>query len=220
MVCQVECGGFGETPRDFYWIHIQGFCVPTRGLEMRVYRSRLVHRQRSHLPFSTLAEQIMNVLEDVASRHLSVRFAHENLVQVRRFLQRLDMEMVAEGFVYVACGNCDHVLPAIALRTNKKNMVFSAQRHSSRKHGRECVKGQPADLCCNDSIVARDTMLVSVSVTHTSRRGLPRVEYFEVCFGTWIHGLQRAAEIIVNNQTKDRELNHPIMSSESDQCFT
>ena len=50
---------------DFYYITIVtkthiGFCALTRVLEMRVYRPHLVLRQRSHLPFSTLAEQIVN----------------------------------------------------------------------------------------------------------------------------------------------------------------
>ena len=68
---------------------------------MRVYRSRRVLRKSSHLPLAALAEQIVNVLEDMASRPLGLRVPHENLIQFRRFLQR---EMVMEHCVYVVRG--------------------------------------------------------------------------------------------------------------------
>lgn len=210
----LEDGGFGALLALGLYLmtmvtntHIRGSCVRSRRLEIRVYRSRFVLRQSSHSPLAALAEQIVNVLEDMASRHLGLRVAHKNLIQFRRFLQRRDMEMVTERCVYVACGDGDLGPTTVALRTDEENMVryaLSGQVPSSRQHGLDSGIVQFPDFSFNQLIVILETTLVGVSVSLARRRSIPRVECLEVYFGTrWLRDLQRAAEIMVNNVIKD-----------------
>jgi hypothetical protein len=93
-------------------------------------------------------------------------------------------------------------------------MPYSPQSLSSG-HGRDFFKGQLAGLCRNDALVTRKTILAAVSISHACRRSIPRVKYFEVCFGTVS---PRGARIMLNRKLRNMDSLLTQISSDRDQC--